>query len=216
MDYLLFEASVIWCFNSKKQKMKTSPILIIACSLLFFACNKVGINSTNDNNTLPFIEFTIKGKTTKVDCEKIVLGASTNSEVSAGGGTSASTGFFFNFSFPSKSSKVDSLSPGYFPLRDNGNSYYQLEDIFQFNFRFPSTPTKENYYISLGAPIPTSNPGADEPRNEITKITKGALENNRQTYIVEGRYVARVELIQDGSIEIVKGSYRFKLHTLPE
>jgi hypothetical protein len=191
LKHLLFGVSI-----QKKQKMKISPILITACSLLFFACNKVGINSTNDNNTLPYIEFTIKGKTTRVDCDKIVLEASTNSEVSSGGGTSASTGFVFNFSFPSKSSKVESLSPGY--------------------FRFPSTPTKEDYYISLGAPIPGSNPGVDEPRNEITKITKGALENNRQTYIVEGRYVARVELIQDRSIEIVKGSYRFKLHTLPE
>lgn len=195
--------------------MKLLHFLFVACSFMLFSCNKVDINGA-DGNTLPYIEFTIKGNTTRVDCDKIVLEASTNSEVSSDGGTSASTGFVFNFSFPSKSSKVESLSPGYFPLRDHGNGYFEPDDIFQFNFRFPSTPTKEDYYISMRAPIPGSNPGADEPRNEITKITKGALENNRQTYIVEGRYVVRVELIQDGSIEIVKGSYRFKLHTLPE
>lgn len=194
--------------------MRLLQILFLLFAFTITGCNKD--NMTGGGDTTPYIEFTIKGKTTRVDCDKIVLEATANSDVSSDGGTSASTGFVFNFSFPSKSSKVESFSPGYFPLRDHGNAYNQLEDIFQFNFRFPSTPTKEDYYISLGAPIPNSNPGADEPRNEITKITKSALENNRQTYIVEGRYVARVELIKDGSIENVKGSYRFKLHTLPE
>jgi hypothetical protein len=200
--------------------MRLLSILSFFLAFICTGCNKENTPDSGDDTT-PYVEFNFKGQTTRVNCEKIVLEAGAGSDVSSGGGTSASTGFFFNFSFPSKSSKIDLLSPGLYPLKSCFGyyaGYDKPEDVLQYNFQFPSSPTKEDYYRSVEAPIPASNAGENEPRHEVTKISKGGVENNRQTYIVEGKYVAQVILKNQpqNPAEMVTGSYRLKLHTLPE
>nr|WP_068892250.1 FISUMP domain-containing protein [Pedobacter panaciterrae] len=163
-------------------------------------------NGNGSDDSSPYFEYAVgSGKTVRVNCSEIAFAAQTGDVFTGVYATSASTKATFSFAFPAFSGTVAKMTVGLYPLKEFIGYAYDTV-AFHFSLKAPQTPGGTDYFISVA-------PTADNHKNQVTKIDKGAIENGKQIYWVTGQYNLPAVNANKETTSI-SGNYRFKLLTL--
>ncbi|SKB37178.1 hypothetical protein [Daejeonella lutea] len=190
-----------------KQKIKSIIFLLVVSAAI--SCSK-DEESGPDSDTggtgtkTPFIEYKIgTNAAVRVDCSEISFEARPNETVSGVIATSASTKASFSFAFPARTSEINKLSAGFYPIKAFNGTIHS--ESFHISLRVPKTPGGTDYYSSLEAT-------GTAFKNEVKSIEKTSA-NGKQTSFVNGVFTLEGKNAA-GDIQTVSGSYRFKLITI--